>query len=93
MAKSYKSPPKSSGSNRLCLKCFHCKIITFRSLSRLKEWCQKNEQQLSYNWEKRLNRHGEVTLYRCVKHKTRARIYRTYDPPFVLNCKFFNGGE
>ena len=93
MAKSYKPPAETTSIHRLCLKCFSCKIITFRSLSRLKKWCREKEQHLSYAWEKKLNREGEVTLYHCAKHKTRARIYRICDPPFHLNCEFFDGGE
>lgn len=93
MAKSYKSPAETTSKHRICLKCFHCKIITFRSLSKLKKWCLKNEQHLSYAWEKKFNAEGEVTLYRCIKHRTRARIFRICDNPFILNCEFFDGGE
>ena len=93
MAKAYKPLDETSSRNRLCLRCFHCKIQTFRGLDKLTEFCKKREFRLHLTWKRRLLKDGVLQIYWCAKSHKNPRIFRVCDSPFVANCKQFNGGD
>ena len=93
MTKLYKPLSETSSRNRPCLRCFHCRTQTFRSLKKLESFCAKKELKYRIPWRRRIIKDGEVQIYWCTKFHGGPRIYRECDPPFIANCIFFNGGD
>lgn len=92
MSRSCKTLGETSGKNRLCLRCFHCRFRVFRDLDELEEWCKKKEIVRFLTWKKRFKKEQQIRLYWCIKlPDVKPRIFNNIGKPFRLNCKMFDG--
>ena len=94
MARSCKSMGETTGSNRLCLRCHHCKCRSFRTEDALVYWSAERGIGVHSSWLKKLEGAGEVRLYWCSSAVARAkclrpRMFRLVDNPFIRNCLDF----